>query len=78
MNPTFLLQLVAIAIVLALGSWYRRQPKKVIEAQQEFYRMFNWKLEPVSMKKEIQNTRFMGIVLLVLAVVSFICILFRR
>ena len=78
MNPTLLLQLVAVAIVLALGFWYFRQPKKVIKAQQDFYLLFNWKLEPVSMKKEIQNTRFMGKLLMVLAVISFICIIFRR
>jgi hypothetical protein len=35
----------------------------MIEIQRKFYEKINWKVEPVSMEKEIRNTRIMGLFL---------------
>jgi hypothetical protein len=69
------LTIVVIAIVFgALISW---KPKKTIDIQMALYRPFNWKLEPISMEKEIRNTRIMGLIVLILGILSFIHILLK-
>jgi hypothetical protein len=65
-------------MALALGIWYRRQPQRVIEIQKTVYRLFNWNLEPISMTKEIRNTRIMGTAVMILVVVTLIYIILRR
>ncbi len=47
---------VVLGIVLLIA------PKKAIEFQIAFYRLINWRMEPVSWKREIANTRLMGLV----------------
>ena len=61
----FCVRLTAVAIALILGALVAWKPRKTIEIQIALYRPFNWKLEPISMEKEIRNTRIMGIALLV-------------
>lgn len=51
------------------------KPKKTIDIQIALYRPFNWKIEPISMEKEIRNTRIMGLIVLILGIVSVIYIL---
>ena len=41
------------------------RPRKIIRIQQAFYARINWRIEPISMDKEIANTRTMGIFLVV-------------
>ena len=43
-----------------LGVFIYRQPVRMIRLQQKFYEKINWRMEPVSMAKEIRNTRWMG------------------
>ena len=71
----FCIQLTIIVIVIAFGALLAWKPKKVIEIQMALYRPFNWKLEPISMEKEIRNTRIMGLVLLILGILALIYIL---
>jgi len=62
-----------IAIVFgALVAW---KPRKTIDIQIALYRPFNWKIEPISMEKEIRNTRIMGLIVLIPGVLSLIYIL---
>ena len=72
------LQLVFVILAMALGIWYLRQPDRVIEMQKAFYRLFNWNLEPISMTKEIRNTRIMGAAVIILGIVTLIYIILRR
>jgi hypothetical protein len=37
-----------------------KRPELAIEIQKRFYAKINWRIEPVSMPKEIRNTRIMG------------------
>lgn len=50
-------------------------PKKAIEFQIAFYRLINWRMEPVSWKREIANTRFMGMVCVACGVGGWIVLL---
>jgi len=42
-------------------------PAAAIELQRKFYEKINWRIEPISMPKEIRNTKLMGL-FLVLAI----------
>ena len=47
------------------------KPSLAIEAQRKFYVLINWKLEPVSMPKEIRNTVLMGAGEVIFCLVTF-------
>lgn len=66
------LGLTLIAIVsVVMGIIFTAAPRRTIEAQIAFYRLINWKMEPVSWEKEIRNTRIMGIIALVCGMILF-------
>lgn len=48
---------------LAIGFFLVTRPALAIELQKKFYAGINWKIEPISMEKEIRNTRLMGLFL---------------
>jgi hypothetical protein len=49
-----------------------KRPELAIEIQRRFYARINWKIEPVSMPKEIRNTRIMGWLLIVLLTLALL------
>lgn len=53
----FCLAGIIIGVILAV------KPGMAIEMQRKFYEKINWRLEPISMEKELRNTRLMGMVL---------------
>ena len=57
----------ALGVLCAFSLWAGgaclRFPQRVIAFQQAFYLRINWRMEPVSMAKEIRNTRLMGLAL---------------
>ena len=55
---------------LLVGAACLRYPGRVIAFQQRFYLRINWRMEPVSMAKEVRNTRFMGAVLVLLGLAA--------
>jgi hypothetical protein len=59
-----------IGIIVGLFIFFK--PKLTIEIQKRFYARINWRLEPVSMQKEIRNTKIMGMFLAVVAAVAII------
>jgi len=64
-----------VVIAIAFGALVAWKPKKIIEIQIALYRPFNWKIEPISMEKEIRNTRIMGLAVIVIGILSLACIL---
>jgi len=58
---------------LFIGFYVYRNPEKVISFQKRFYLLINWRMEPVSMAKEIRNTKWMGIFLII---VTLICCIY--
>jgi hypothetical protein len=62
--------LVLSILFFAMGWFIFKQPKRVIELQQKFYAMINWRMEPIDMAKEIRNTRIMGLMLIVFILLS--------
>ncbi len=74
----FCIQLTIVVIAIAFGALVAWKPKKTIDIQTAFYRPFNWKLEPISMEKEIRNTRIMGLAVLIFGILSLIYILLTK
>ncbi|MBP7088313.1 MAG: hypothetical protein KBB01_03335 [Candidatus Omnitrophica bacterium] len=62
---------------LFLGLFYLFKPSLIIEMQRKFYAMFNWNLEPISLSKEIRNTKIMGVLLVSIAFIAIVYITFR-
>ena len=69
---SFYARLAIILMAIVFGALVAWKPKKTIEIQTAIYRPFNWRLEPISMEKEIRNTRIMGLILLLVGVLSLI------
>ena len=73
----FCIQLTIVVIAIAFGGLIAWKPKKVIDIQIALYRPFNWKIEPISMEREIRNTRIMGLAVLILGILSLGYILLK-
>ncbi len=59
-----------ISIIIGLFVFFK--PELTIEIQRRFYEKINWRIEPISMQKEIRNTKIMGIFLVAVAIVTII------
>ncbi|PIP20591.1 MAG: hypothetical protein COX40_03910 [Candidatus Omnitrophica bacterium CG23_combo_of_CG06-09_8_20_14_all_40_11] len=57
-------------IGLAVGAFMVIKPSLSIEIQRRFYCLINWKIEPISLSKEIRNTRAMGWFLIILSIIT--------
>jgi hypothetical protein len=69
-NPALI---VAASVVSALiGLFLLTRPGQAIEIQRRFYEKINWRMEPISMEKEIRNTRIMGLFLVVISLATAI------
>ena len=49
-----------VIISLAFAVFIIKNPMKTFEIQKKFYAMINWNIEPISLEKEIRNTKLMG------------------
>jgi len=58
--PGFLVFLLLSLICEFIGFYLMLKPEASIELQRRFYAKINWKLEPISMTKEVRNTRIIG------------------
>ena len=73
---------VLISIVIFMGSillgiFLFFNPGLVIEIQKRFYARINWKIEPISMSKEIRNTKIMGLFLIIITLSAIIYIIMK-
>ncbi len=57
-------------IGLGIGAFMVINPRLSIEIQRKFYCHINWKIEPISLPKEIGNTRAMGWFLIIFSVTT--------
>lgn len=62
-------------IGLGIGIFMIINPALAIEIQRRFYAEINWKIEPISLSKEIRNTRAMGWFLIMLSVATLFFVL---
>lgn len=64
----FLISLVSIIT----GIFLILRPELCIKIQCRFYEKINWRMEPISMQKEIRNTKFMGLSLVLTGILTII------
>jgi hypothetical protein len=69
-GAAMIIQLLIIIISFGLGVFIFLHPMKAIQMQIRFYQKINWKIEPVSMQKEIRNTKIMGLSLIALSLLA--------
>lgn len=55
---------------LSVGLFLFFKPSLAIEIQRRFYEKINWKIEPISMQKEIRNTKIMGLFLIIVVLLT--------
>lgn len=63
---------------LFIGWFLMIKPHEAIDIQRRFYLKINWKMEPVSMDKEVRNTRLMGLLAIILLAALLIFILINK
>lgn len=63
---------------LSIGFFFVIKPSLAIEIQRRFYAKINWKIEPISMQKEIRNTRIMGWLLIAILIATLVLILTKK
>ncbi len=73
-----LVPILVSLFAIATGLFVSLRPKLVIELQRRFYEKINWRIEPISMPKEIRNTRIMGIFLVAITIITLIYLCFAR
>ena len=57
-------------VSLFVGVFLAIKPQQAMKIQIKFYEKINWRVEPISMDKEIRNTRAMGVFLLAVFVAT--------
>jgi len=62
------IQIITILLASLNGIICFTRPLLAIKIQQRFYEKINWKIEPINFAKEIRNTRIMGLISLILAI----------
>jgi hypothetical protein len=70
-----LLLVCPLSIILGLLLFFN--PASAIETQRKIYEKINWRIEPMSMQKELRNTRGMGLALIAAAVFAIVCIMIK-
>lgn len=65
-------------ISLSIGLFLVNKPSLAIEMQRRFYCLINWKIEPISMEKEIRHTRIMGWLLIMLFIAVLLLVFSQK
>jgi len=55
---------------MVIGLFVFSKPSLTIDIQKKFYAKINWRIEPISMPKEIRNTKIMGMFLFAVTLVT--------
>lgn len=55
-----------------IGIFLILKTEKALELQKKFYEKINWKIEPISLKKELRNTKIMGYILILIGILALI------
>ena len=69
MMETILFSIVVL-LSLWIGLFVYIKPQKAFEIQKKFYELINWRIEPISMEKEMRNTKIMGLFLIIFTLMS--------
>ena len=63
---------------LAFGLFSAIRPRQSIGLYQAIMRWFNWRVEPIEAARELRNTRWLGLVLVLLSLAIFWALFVRQ
>ena len=66
------------AIGLFIGFVLVLNPSLAIAIQKKFYEKINWRIEPISMQKEISHTRMMGLFMVIFLLATIYLVFFTE
>ena len=66
------------ALALFFGIFIYARPLTAFEIQKRFYAKINWRIEPISIEKEIRNTKSMGLFLIIFVILAAIYVVITR
>lgn len=77
---TAVLPLIISASLLSVivGAFLHIKAALALEMQRKFYLSINWRIEPVSMEKELANTKIMGRMLVFIGILTAVVYLFMK
>jgi hypothetical protein len=61
-----------------VGTFLHIKAALALEMQRKFYLSINWRIEPVSMEKELANTKIMGRMLVFIGILTAVVYLFMK
>lgn len=67
---------IGSAIGLFIGFFLIFKPELAIEIQKNFYAKINWRMEPISVEKEIRNTRLIGLFMVIFLMATLYLVFF--
>jgi len=71
--------LILLAVVsLGVGVLYSSKPELAIEWQRRAYEACNWRLEPISLEKELRHMKIMGRFLMMISMATIIYIIVNK
>lgn len=70
----FVAEVIIALVGVITGLFCIINPQLVIQLQQRFYAIINWKIEPISVVKEVRNTKIMGYFSLITSMVIMVLI----
>lgn len=74
LQTTVILMLAFLSV--GFGLFIYCKPLKAFEIQKRFYELINWRIEPISVQKEIRNTRLMGVFLVLFVIGALLYVFF--
>lgn len=77
MKMAILFPMLTCSVMILMGAFIFLKPALTIEIQRRFYEKINWRIEPISMSKELRNTQIMGAFLIVVAVLFMLHTLYQ-
>ena len=81
LNPSLCLYKTMVGAIIIftlwMGLWFSLNPKNVIERQIAAYKLFRWKIEPVSWDKEIALTRTVGKIAVLSSIATSLLMIWR-
>lgn len=63
--------IVVLIVCVLMGILFWALPDKAIQWQISFYRMIGWRIEPISMEREVRNVQGAGCFMACLGVCAF-------
>jgi len=76
-TPLAILQCLISLAAFCIGCFFALKPMRTIELQKGFYARINWRIEPISLEKELRNTRLMGFFLIALSLASAVFVFLK-